>query len=151
MGNNKLTPQQRYQIVEIYFSNGKSVRQTYRALRNIYGKHARPSETTIHQTIEKLRTTFTLLDAKPTGRQKSVRSAETIAAVKENLTEAPNLSIRQRAQQLGISPSTVRKILCEDLGITPVKEQSFIANTSDSSTTAGREQTESTTQQATNE
>lgn len=141
MGNNKLTPQQRLQIVEIYFSNGKSVRQTYRALRDIYGKNRRPSEQTIHQTIEKLRTTFTLLDAKPLTRQKTVRSDGNIAAVKESLTEAPNLSIRQRAQQLGISPSTVRKILCEDLGINPVKEQSFITNTSGGSTTATNEQT----------
>lgn len=141
MSNNKLTPQQRLQIVEIYFSNGKSVRRTYRALRDVYGKNHRPSETTIHQTIEKLRTTFTLLDSKPLTRQKTVRSDEMIAAVKESLTDAPNLSIRQRAQQLGISPSTVRKILCEDLGINPVKECSFITNISDSSATTTNEQT----------
>lgn len=139
---NKLTPQQRYQIVEIYFSNGKSIRRTYRALRDIYGKNGHPSETTIQNTVEKFRTTFTLLDAKPLTRQKTVRSDENIAAVKESLAEAPNLSIRQRAQQLGISPSTVRKILCEDLGINPVKECSFITNTSssDNSTAAANEQ-----------
>lgn len=125
---NKLTPQQRYQIVEIYFSNGKSVRRTYRALREIYGKDRRPSETAIYNTIEKLRTTFTLLDAKPLQRQKTVRSDGNIAAVKASLADAPNLSIRQRAQQLGISPSTIRKILCEDLGINPVKERSFITD-----------------------
>lgn len=126
----KLTPQQRYQIVEFYFTHGKSVKRTYRALREIYGKDGHPSETTIYRTIEKFRTTFTLLDTKPlTTRQKTVRSDENIAAVKENLADAPNLSIRQRAQQLGISPSTIRKILCEDLGINPVKECSFISNT----------------------
>lgn len=130
----KLTPQQRYQIVEIYFSNGKSVKRTYRALREIYGKNARPSEQTIHRTIEKFRTTFTLLDTKPLTRQKTVRSDENIAAVKESLAEAPNQSIRQRAQQLGISPSTIRKILCEDLGINPVKERSFISNAPTNST-----------------
>lgn len=135
MSSNKLTPQQRYQIVEIYFSNGKSVRRTHRALHNIYGKNKTPSETTIYQTIEKLRTTYTLLDAKPLTRQKSVRSDENITAVKENLAESPHLSIRQRAQHLGISASTIRRILCEDLGINPVKEQSFMANTSVSSTT----------------
>lgn len=128
---NKLTPQQRYQIVEIYFSNGKSVRRTYRALRAIYGKDHRPSETAIYNTIEKLRTTFTLLDAKPLQRQKTVRSDGNIAVVKASLADSPNLSIRQRAQYLGISPSTIRKILCEDLGINPVKERSFITSTSD--------------------
>lgn len=144
---NKLTPQQRYQIVEIYFSNGKSVRRTYRALRDIYGKNRRPSEATIQNTIEKLRTTFTLLDAKPLTRQKTVRSDENIAAVKESLAEAPNLSIRQRAQQLGISPSTIRKILCEDLGINPVKECSFIANTSDTSTVVNEQPNEEINEQ----
>lgn len=137
----KLTPQQRYEIVEIYFSNGKSVRRTYRALRESYGKNRRPSEATIHRTIEKFRTTFTLLDTKPLTRQKTVRSDENIAAVKDSLAEAPNLSIRQRAQQLGISPSTIRKILCEDLGINPVKECSFISNTPINATAVTNEQT----------
>lgn len=130
----KLTPQQRYQIVEIYFTNGKSVNRTWQALADIYGKDCRPSKQTIHHTIKKLRTTYTLLDAKPISRQKTVRSDENIAAVKESLTESPNLSIRQRAQQLGISPSTIRKILCEDLGISAVQERSFIPNTSTNST-----------------
>lgn len=131
----KLTPQQRYQIVEIYFTNGKSVKRTYQALADINGIDCRPSEKTIRHTIKKLRTTYTLLDAKPILRQKTVRSDDNIAAVRESLSESPNLSIRQRAQHLGISPSTIRKILCEDLGINAVQERSFTPNTPINSTT----------------
>lgn len=130
----RLTPQQRYQIVETYFTNGKSLKRTHRALGDIYDKDSRPSEATIQRIIEKLRTTYTLLDGKPITRQKTVRSDENIAAVRENLAESPNLSIRQRAQQLGISPSTIRKILYEDLGISAFHERSFITNTKTNST-----------------
>lgn len=137
----RLTPQQRYQIVEIYFTNGKSIKRTYRALRDIYGKNGRPSETAIRHTIEKLRTTFTLLDAKPATRQKTARSDLNIAAVRESLAESPDLSIRQRAQRLGISASTIRKILCEDLGINPVKECSFISDISGNNSTTTNQQT----------
>lgn len=130
----KLTPQQRYEIVETYFTNGKSLKRTYRALGDIYDKDSRPSETTIQRIIDKLRTTYTLLDGKPISRQKTVRSDENIDAVKKSRAEFPNLSIRQRAQQLGISSSTIRKILCEDLGISAVHERSFISNTTSNTT-----------------
>lgn len=125
----QLTPQQRLQIVQIYFSNGKSLKQTHKALCEIYSENDCPTEHTIERIVEKLRTTFTLLDPKPVQRQKTARSDDNITAVRESLAEDPNLSIRQRSQQLGISPSTIRKILREDLGITAVQERSFIPDT----------------------
>lgn len=39
-----LTPQQSLQIVEIYFQNLRSVRQTYKALRQGCGVYNHPSE-----------------------------------------------------------------------------------------------------------
>ena len=35
----RLTPQQRLQIVQLYYENGRSVKSFYRALRPIYGVH----------------------------------------------------------------------------------------------------------------
>ena len=49
-----LTPQQRLQIVQLYYENGRSVKSVYRALRPIYGVHNRPAERTIWHTIGKL-------------------------------------------------------------------------------------------------
>ena len=48
----RLTPQQRLQIVQLYYENGRSVKSVYRALRPIYGVHNRPTERTIRQTRE---------------------------------------------------------------------------------------------------
>jgi len=50
-----LSPEQRLQIVEIYFENYGSVRETHRALRPFYGRHNRPSEQLIRLTMERLR------------------------------------------------------------------------------------------------
>lgn len=113
---NKLTLEQRYQIVEIYFQNQSSVRQTYRALRPFYGRHNRPSEQAIRALMDKFRTTYSLHDVKPPTRQRNVRTEETIAAVSASVQEDPEVSIRHRAQQLGLCPSTTWKILRKDLG-----------------------------------
>ena len=40
---NRLTKEQRLQIVQIYFENNVSVREVYRKLRPFYGRHNRPS------------------------------------------------------------------------------------------------------------
>lgn len=120
---NRLTPEQRFQIVEIYFQNQCSIKNVYRALREFYGAHNRPSETTIKNVITKFRSTFTLLDAKPPTRRRRVRTEENIAVVEASVEENDNLSIRRRAQQIGLCPSTLWKILRKDLGLVPYKIQ----------------------------
>ena len=101
-----MTPEQRLQIVQIYYQNQCSVRQTYRALREFYGAHNRPTERGIRRVIDKFLTQFTLLDIKPKTRQKSVRSQENIDAVAASVDEDPNLSIRRRSQEVGLCYST---------------------------------------------
>ena len=44
-------PQQRLQIVQLYYENGRSVKSVYRALRPIYRVHNRPNEHTIRHTV----------------------------------------------------------------------------------------------------
>lgn len=119
----RITPEQRLQIVQIYYQNQCSVRQTYRALREFYGAHNRPTERCIRRIIDKFRTQFTLLDIKTKTRQKSVRSQENIAAVAASVDEDPNLSIRRRSQEVGLCYSTTWTILTKDLGLVPYKIQ----------------------------
>ncbi|CAH2102018.1 unnamed protein product [Euphydryas editha] len=69
---NRLTPEQRFQIVQIYFENHGSVRNTYHALRPFY-----------------------------------VHVEEIIAAVERSVEEDPNQSIRHRAQESDMCPSTL--------------------------------------------
>ncbi|GFT26738.1 transposable element Tc3 transposase [Trichonephila clavipes] len=59
---NRLTPEQSFQIVQFYFENNGSVRNTYRALRPFYRRQNRPSKQLIRLTMERFRTTFTLID-----------------------------------------------------------------------------------------
>ena len=40
----RLTPEQRLQIVQLYYADNSSVRVTFRALRPFYARHNRPTE-----------------------------------------------------------------------------------------------------------
>lgn len=119
----RLTIEQRYQIIEIYFKNQSSVRQTYRALRPFYVRHFRPSEQAIRAVVDKFRTTSSLRDIKTPARRNYVRTEEAISSVSESVQQDPNISIRHRAQQLGLCPSTTWKILRKDLHLLPYKIQ----------------------------
>ncbi|GFX58808.1 DUF4817 domain-containing protein [Trichonephila clavipes] len=107
---NRLTPEQRFQIVQFYFENNGSVRNTYRALRPFYRRQNRPSEQLIRLTMERLRTTFTLIDNSHPQRRCTVRTEEAIATVERSIEEDPNESIRHRAQELDLCPSTLWNI-----------------------------------------
>ena len=45
------TPEERLQIVQLYYANNNSVRATFRALRPFYGVHNRPTELQIRRTV----------------------------------------------------------------------------------------------------
>ncbi|GFX86791.1 tc3a_0 protein [Trichonephila clavipes] len=53
---NRLTPEQRFQIVQFYFENNGSVWNTYRVLRLFYRRQNHPSEQLIRLTMERFRT-----------------------------------------------------------------------------------------------
>ena len=57
----RLIPQQRLQIVQLYYENQRSVRDAFRAIRGTYGAHNRPTETTIANTIRKFVSQFILV------------------------------------------------------------------------------------------
>ena len=93
----RLTPQQRLQIVQLYCENGRSVKSVYRAIRPIYGVHNRPTERTIRHTIGKLENNLTLLDDTRPNRPRTARTVENIAVVNESFAEDPEESIRRRS------------------------------------------------------
>jgi len=91
----KLTPEQRLQIVQFYFENNGSVRNTYRALRPFYRRQNRPSEQLIRLTTERFRTAFTLIDnLKPRGA---------VLCVQKKLLLLYSLALRKTR----MSPSTI--------------------------------------------
>lgn len=120
---NRLTNEQRLQIIEFYYQNSCSVKRVHRALLPIYGQFDRPTEGAIRKLVTKLRTQFTLLDIKPSTRIRRVRTEENIAAVSASVFDDREMSIRRRSQQLGLCYSTTWKILRKDLCVKPYKIQ----------------------------
>lgn len=59
----------------------------------------------------KFRSTFTIFDAKPRKRMRRVRTGENIYVIEASIAENGNLSIQRRAQEVGLCPSTLWKIL----------------------------------------
>ncbi|GFT24750.1 DUF4817 domain-containing protein [Trichonephila clavipes] len=102
---NRLTPEQRFQIVQFYFENNGSVWNTYRALRPFYRRQNRSSEQLIRLTMERFCTTFTLIDNSHPQRRRTVRTEEAIATVERSIEEDPNESTCHRAQELDLCPS----------------------------------------------
>ena len=117
------TIEQRVQIIKIYYQNNESVRKTFRALREFYGRSNRPVESTIRRLVNKFESTGTVTDTTVPVRQRNARSEANIAAVNESVRENPNLSISRRSQELGLSQTSTWRILRKDLGLHPYKIQ----------------------------
>lgn len=117
------TIEQRQQIVRIFYENSNSVRRTFRALRAIYGRHNRPTETTIRRIITKFESTGSVADRSNPVRRRIARSNETIAAVAESVSQNRRMSVRCLSQEFGLSKSTTWRILRKDLGLHPYKVQ----------------------------
>lgn len=119
----RYTIAQRVEIVKIYHQNQCSIRRTFRALRPIYGVDNRPAESTIRRLINKFQATGLVVDERRPVRERTARSIENIAAVRESVRENPRLSIPRRAQELGLSSTSTWRILHKDLGLHPYKVQ----------------------------
>lgn len=119
----RYTIEQRVQIVKFYYQNQCSVRQTFRALRPVYGVHDRPTESTIRRLMQKFEESGSVKDRPTPVRQRRVRSAENIAAVRESVHENPRQSIPRRSQELGLSRMSTWRILHYDLHLHPYKVQ----------------------------
>ena len=93
----------RIKVIQEYYENGQKIKHTFRALRDHFGRHNRPNETTISRLVRKLKETGSVGDLPENGRPKSIRTPQDIAAIKESVRESPKLSVSRRSQELGIS------------------------------------------------
>uniref|UniRef100_A0A0K2UKL7 Putative LOC101234940 [Hydra vulgaris] n=1 Tax=Lepeophtheirus salmonis TaxID=72036 RepID=A0A0K2UKL7_LEPSM len=57
------------------------------------------------------------MDKTTRSRVRSVCSIENIAAVAESVSENPSTSTRHRSQELGISRTSLQRILTKDIGL----------------------------------
>ena len=94
---NRLTNQQRLQIIESYHQNACSAKKVHHALLPFNGHFNRATEAAIRAIVTKFRTKFTLLDIKPATRLRRVRTEQIIAAV-SSANDDHQLWIRRRSQ-----------------------------------------------------
>ena len=81
----RLTPEHRLQIVELYYENARSVKTEFRALRSGYGQNNRLTERTIRNTITHFETQHSLLDNIRPNRPRPARCEESrFGAVRSN-------------------------------------------------------------------
>ena len=82
---------------------------TLRLLRPIYGRNNLPSRSTIERLVEKLESTGSVQNVAVPVRQGNAAEA--------SVEESPNVSLTRRSQALGISVTSLWRILRNDLGL----------------------------------
>lgn len=109
--------------VESFLSNGRSVVATQRAFRirfEIPPHRLVPGRNSILSWINSIQECGNV--AKPRkGRQRTIRSPENIERVRQSIERSPRRSASKHAAAMGISDTTVRRILHEDLKLHPYK------------------------------
>ena len=109
---------------DIYVKNGESVTETQRLFKRRFniGRHGNvPSHNSILRWVNALRTTGSLLKTKPPGRARTARTPGNVDRVREAITRSPRRSARRHSAELGISQSTVQRILHKDRAFQPYK------------------------------
>lgn len=120
---NKFTLEERIKIVVFYLESQRSVSQTQMKFRSFYNTRNSPSSLTIRTLVQKFEETGTVADSRRSGRPRSSRNSKIIGSVRKSVTEDPKTSTRKRCTQLGISRSSLRRILNKDLQMYPYKIQ----------------------------
>jgi len=122
----RFTGEQRAFCVKAYYKNGDScivARRLFRARFNLHDLNQCPSETAIRLWVKKFEASGSTLNAKPTGRRKSIRTEENVAEVAASVRRDPQQSSRKRSAELGLARTSLRRILGKDLKLHPYKLQ----------------------------
>ena len=118
------TTQQRTHIIEAYFATNY-VLLTQRQCRREFGRNNVPHRRTIERLVAKFREIGNVVNANKghSGRPLSARTPNNIQTVRERLEESPRKSTRRLSQEVGISRTSVVRILHTDLQLFPYKIQ----------------------------
>ncbi|XP_017778332.1 PREDICTED: uncharacterized protein LOC108563980 isoform X3 [Nicrophorus vespilloides] len=111
----RYTVEQREEIIKIHLKTGEHFAETVRKCRTLFGHSNAPTRNTVVNLIKKFKSTGSVENIKSIGRPRTARSNEIIANVCESLKKNPSTSIRRRSQQLGISRSSLQRILTKEL------------------------------------
>lgn len=110
--------------VETFFKNNGSATVTQRVFRRHFdiGRNGKvPTRQTILNWVTQFRTTASIVNKKPSGRPRTVRTPENVRRVSHAIQRSPQRSARRHSVALRLSPRTVRRILHEELKFHPFK------------------------------
>lgn len=119
----RFTKEERVIIVKTHYRNGESYAETVRRLRRIFGRNNAPTASTVLRLIKKFEETGSVATIKTPGRDRTVRTEQNIALVQDSVAVSPQKSLQRRSQQLGISTTSLQRILKKDLHMHPYKIQ----------------------------
>lgn len=117
------TGEHRAFIVETFMKN-ESVTATQRAFRVHFrlGRHDPvPVRNTILLWVNNFRGGASALKRKSTGRPRTARTPENVAAIRASVQQSPQRPARKHAAALGLSDRSVRRILHKELQMHPYK------------------------------
>jgi hypothetical protein len=114
------TIDQRAKMAEWYLET-KSFVKTQRRYAAYFGARKPPSREIINYQVKKFTEKGTVHNVNKTrsGRERSVRSEDNIAAVRDSVIHSPKKSIRRRSQELHVPWTSVYRMLRLDLNLYP--------------------------------
>ena len=114
--------EERIRILQAYLRT-MSISETQRDYCIHFKTRISPTKNAIKSLIRKFQETGAVHDAKKTGRPKLIRTEVQINCVATDVANNSNTSIRRRSLQLGITRSSLQRILKKDLKLFPYKIQ----------------------------
>lgn len=108
-------------IVELYYKTGSIVNAQRQFRRERHSRTA-PSINTIKRLAKQFRERGSVIAPKR-RRSRTARTAAIVAKVSDAVTADPKTSSRRLSRQTGVTETTVRRILHQDIGLFPYKIQ----------------------------
>ena len=118
----KFSTVQRTQIVKFYSQNQGSIIQTQRAYRRHFNVRDAPSKNAIKGMVKRFEDQGAVSNLPRYGRPKAVCTNENKERIRENVEENPTTSTRKRSLELGISRTSLKRVL-KSLNFCPYKLQ----------------------------
>lgn len=118
-------PQRAFCVKHFYWNIGSPtvVGRLFRVEYGLHDLNQCPSTVLIKKWVDKFEETGSTLNLKQAGAARTSRSEDNVMRVSESVRQNPDLSTRKRSAELGISRSSLRRILKIDLKLHPYKIQ----------------------------
>lgn len=115
--------EERVQMVRLYYET-KNIEEV---IRRFVG-HKIPCRETVRETVDRFESTGSVADTHVVIKRRRSTTAEKAAEVEDHLIEHPEMGLRPRAQELGVSKTSLSRIIAA-LGYSPYRPRLLIDHT----------------------